>query len=90
MSDRVLRVRVYVDMSAQTEGVVRDIATPTNGDDPEAHLPCVLDCEVSQSADSLNGHGVSRLRTGLLQRVEGRDASAKKRSSLDRTQFVRN
>src|SRR5439155_6619382 len=65
------------------------VFTPADGYRIETHAAGVLNSEMAQPSDALDGDEVSRARAGIAQRVEDGDASAHERRGLFRRQTLR-
>ncbi len=61
-----------------------------DGEGAEAHLAGVLDPEVAESSDALDGHQITGGGSRIAQRVENRDAGAKQRRGVGGRKFIGN
>src|ERR1019366_811136 len=73
---------VYVVSGAEFSGERFFVLAPADGKRAEAHLPRILDSQMAQSADALNGDQIASARARIAQRIENGDAGTKQRGGL--------
>src|ERR1700756_3785200 len=70
LSSSVFRSTVDVFVRAEFLGELLRLPTETNGDGPESHPSRVLNPEVTESADALDGDGGTGTKAGISERIE--------------------
>jgi len=66
------------------------LASTTDGDSTESHVPRKLDTKIAKAANALHSHQVSTTQAGVAESVVGRDPSAEKGSGFRGCELIRN
>src|SRR5206468_1964745 len=86
----ILSSTIDVDVRAQIFRQLFLVASTSDSDSAESHLPRKLDTQMPKAADALHSDQVSTTQAGVAKSVVSRDTRAEKRSGFCGCELIRN